>query len=797
MNDPTPPARVYSPRSDAAVIALFGLSGAAGLALEVSWSRQLGLLLGHTAPTISLVLTAVFVGFAIGQLVGSALVRHFNPLLAYAGCELTAAAGAAAVPSLLGWITREVNGEELDHPGVRAMACLAVLLPATIPLGATLPLIAAHITRAGSANARRVALAYGVNTLGGFLAVLATTALLAVAGVVATTYLASTASALCAFGAFALSAMSPLAPESFDRPRSLVADSQTALFAGVALSALSGFAVLGLEVLYTRMFALVFHNSTFSFGAVLATHLGALSLAAVLVSRVGTRLAPAPIALASCGLAAVVVPASVVLFVHLSGLDFFDPGGSFTRYLVGVFALVGVVVLPPVTALGMAFPALISAGGDASGQRVAWLSAVNTLAAAAGAFVAGFVCMPHIGLWSSFSLFALLLGLPVVVVLASRRRRAAACCLGATTVVGAIVVSASPTQPAAEIIGNRETIVRRWETAYGWIDVVRAEKDGSLKVRENLHYRHGSTGANATREYRQGRLPLLLHPRPTDVAFLGLGTGLTAAPVVADEAVERAVVVELIPQVVEAARLLGVANRGLLGCPKVDVRVDDARHYLARADQRFDVIVSDLFVPWESRAGYLYTADHYAAVRRALRPGGLFCQWVALYQVGPEELELIADSFASAFPTTTLWWGQFDARFAILGFVGSGRPLDLAAAQLDGRWKSLGDPPGGLDPDLSSPAALKDLYIGDWPRRPGRTLNTDEHPWLEFSAPISQRSRLTLAGPRLREYFDNVLVGLEADAARFDTHGEEAGERLRRRNAQRLSLFGGESPAQD
>jgi spermidine synthase len=41
-------------------------------------------------------------------------------------------------------------------------------------------------------------------------------------------------------------------------------------------------------------------------------------------------------------------------------------------------------------------------------------------------------------------------------------------------------------------------------------------------------------------------------------------------------------------------------------------------------------------------------------VRRRLKPGGLFCQWIPLYQLGEREFETIADSFAGAFPTTTV-----------------------------------------------------------------------------------------------------------------------------------------------
>jgi spermidine synthase len=311
-----------------------------------------------------------------------------------------------------------------------------------------------------------------------------------------------------------------------------------------------------------------------------------------------------------------------------------------------------------------------------------------------------------------------------------------------------------------------------------------------MKVRQNMHYRFGTTGADAPRAYRQAHVPLLLHPRPADVLFMGLGTGLTAAGALPHPEVERAVVVELVPEVVDAARLLGDANRGVVDHPKVEVRVDDARHYLRRTDRRFDVVVADLFVPWESRAGYLYTVEHAAAVRRCLRPGGLFCQWVALYQVGPAEVELIADSLAAAFPTVTVWWGQFDARYGMVALVGSDAPLALDPDRLAARFEAAGDPPGGADPELAAPESLPDLYAGTWRPRPGRRLNTDEHPWLEFTAPLSQRAASTLTGPRLRGYFDAVLGALPADGARFDGHLARLADPTRRREAQRLGLSG-------
>ena len=103
--------------------------------------------------------------------------------------------------------------------------------------------------------------------------------------------------------------------------------------------------------------------------------------------------------------------------------------------------------------------------------------------------------------------------------------------------------------------------------------------------------------------YRMAHLPLLLHPAPRDVAFLGLGTGLTAAGAVSHEQLESITIVELIPEVVDAARMLSAANFGIVDHPRTQVDIDDARHFLQNTDDDFDVIVADLFVPWESETG--------------------------------------------------------------------------------------------------------------------------------------------------------------------------------------------------
>lgn len=745
--------------------------------------------MGNTAQASAVVLASYFTGLATGQIVGSILVVRVSPLFGYGVAEIVAAGSACLVPTVLSWAS--TAGSENSGVG-QGVWCFVALLPSTVALGTTFPFMAEYLFRVHARGQRFVSRFYALNTVGGLVGIVSAAAvLLASLGVVGSGYLAAGISAACGLFACVLAVRRTVSGVQRVRMFPAGERTSTAAWEWWVAAAVSGFVTLGLEVLYVRAFALVFHNSTYTFGAVVAVFLAGLALGAALVATAFRRVSPQIITGVACAVGGVLLPTSTALFARLTELRYFAVGESFAGYLSGAFGLAALIILPPATALGAVVPAALAATDREGGRSVGRLVSVNTFFAVAGALAAGFFLPSWFGLWGAFWILTVLVGAVGVFFLARDWGRRRAGGVAATACGLALLAAAWLMADASE---EGEEVVRQWESAYGRIDVVRSRTDGSLRVRQNLHYRHGST-ANAVREYRQGRLPLLLHARPTDVAFLGVGTGLTAAPLVRDNRVERGVLVELVPEVIESARLLGDANLGVIDHPKVEVVIDDARHYAARSQRQFDVVISDLFVPWESRTGYLYTVEFYEVVRKRLNPGGLFCQWLALYQLGPGEFELIADSFATAFPEVTLWWGQFDARFPMVALVGSEVPLVLSDDELQTRFAAGGEMPGGVDPDLGRPEDLPVLFLGRWPKRQSPVLNTDEHPLLEFRAPLRQRSKNTLSGPIFRTYFDSVLQRLPDSGVEWSGSLRPIGaDTLRRRAAQHISLFGGAEP---
>tara|TARA_B100000519_G_scaffold197571_2_gene205602 strand:- start:2738 stop:5137 length:2400 start_codon:yes stop_codon:yes gene_type:complete len=773
---------------DAGIYLIFFLSGAAALIYEISWARQIGLLFGHTVHAASVVLASYFFGMAVGYLLGARWSTRLSPMLGYAIAETVVAVWAIIVPCLLAWSEASfiaawmTNSSHFVQTLSRVVFCFVLLLPGTVALGVTLPMVAMVCSNHGKGqlsdprNTRRVTRAYAINTTGALVGVLlATFYLLLHLGVTTSSYLAAGLSIFCSGIALLLHRLAPQEADEIagqaktsSQPHESESDGNRVplpFWILVMIAGLSGFVTLGLQVLYTRMFSLVFHNSTYTFGIVIAVFLAALALGAALVGELMKKIAASHLIRWVTGASSLSIVVSTTLFVALTQLEYFSAGESFSSYLIGACGLVSLIVGPPILMLGMLLPLVWKLMGGKAGNVVGSLTAVNTLAAAGGAMIASFVMLPAIGLWESFVVMAGMVGVCSLYLSARSSRHWRRLVMSILFLAGstaAINVPREVEEAQAESQGER--IVQRWNSPYGWIDAVQLDDSEIFKIRQNLHYRFGRTGDNR-REFRQAHIPLMLHPDPKEVLFMGLGTGLTAGGSIPHEGIQQIDVVELIPEVVEACRLLAQHNFNIIDHPRVKVFIDDCRHYLLGTDRQYDVIVSDLFVPWESESGYLYTTEHYQVARQRLKPGGHFCQWLPLFQLGEEEFEAIANSFASVFPHVTIWWAELHSSKPVIALVGMDTTLHISGEQLSQRLSSLWKNIGSTDVVMGDVKQFWELYQGDWRLRPDARLNSDEYPWVEFMTPVSNRQRRLLFPRVLLDYRDRVLRQLPREQA--------------------------------
>ena len=118
---------------------------------------------------------------------------------------------------------------------------------------------------------------------------------------------------------------------------------------------------------------------------------------------------------------------------------------------------------------------------------------------------------------------------------------------------------------------------------------------------------------------------MITHPRPETVFIAGGGEGATLREVLSHKTVKRAVMVDIDEQVVALCRkYLPDYNRGSFEDKRTELLHVDARDYLAKSGELFDIIIIDLPDPIEEGPAYLlYTQEFYQMVRDRLTENGL------------------------------------------------------------------------------------------------------------------------------------------------------------------------------
>jgi spermidine synthase len=225
------------------------------------------------------------------------------------------------------------------------------------------------------------------------------------------------------------------------------------------------------------------------------------------------------------------------------------------------------------------------------------------------------------------------------------------------------------------------------------------------------------------------RHPLLLRPGAKRVLIVGAGAGNDAAAALAAGA-ERVTAVEIDP----AIHALGLAHHpdAPYSDPRVDVVIDDARHFGETTDQQFDLVVFshlDSHTALSSYTNvrldnYIYTVESFRTFKELLAPGGaMFVSFWATREWVPARL---AQNMTEAF-------GR-----APLNHARNGRMNDHAVSVVELFATD--------DEALRQRALLHGMTDNELPEGSRRTiLSTDDWPYLFVSERAVPTAMLLLA----------------------------------------------------
>jgi len=762
-----------------AAFALFALSGTTALVYETVWARQLILTFGASHQAVSIVLASFMAGLALGSfLIGRWADRLRRPLKVYGIVELLLAVLAAATPALHRladeiYLSRALAVEGVS-PGLhvlRVALAFLVLLPPTVLMGGTLPLLVQLLVRGRRDMAHYLARLYAVNTAGAVLGTLAAGfILLPRFGMSKTLALAVALNA--AIGVVALmldrrqeaGGSGPEAAEGGGQ-QNLAPRSTMALQLAYFGTLVSGATALALEVLWMRGITVATGNTAYSFSVMLAAFLVGIAGGSWLLGSRWPDVDPARLfgwLMLGIGFAALAVsqlmPGLPRLALAMNGWFYADPGGVRAG---STLALSFAVMLAPCLLMGVAFPA---AGRAATELRSRFASsagnlvALNTTGSIVGSLAAGFWLIPRLGLQRSMLLCAAINLAWGILVLAVRRAdlgtRRWGILLPAAALCG-LALALPSIMPAWDL---RPLAVYRNNSFVG---ATGAELDKLIERSTVLYYREGASAnvsvvegtraraividgktvatdgmSDMQHELLLGHVPVLLHPAPRSVAVVGLGAGVTLGATLTHESLERVLVVEIEPAVVDGTRLFAHVNGRAVDDPRLEIAFQDGRNYLSTSREQFDVITADPIHPWARGAAYLYTTEYYRLAMEHLTDNGIMCQWLPLYELSLDNIRSAIASFAEVFPETLVWQTANDA---IL--IGAKSPIQVDLANLRARLEQprvhrqlsqLGlATPLPLLAELALEGAGLERFVA------GATLNTDDNLYLEFSSPLS------------------------------------------------------------
>ena len=682
---------------------VFFLSGATGLVYELLWVRVLYQAFGSTIQSVTTVVAAYMGGLGLGAwLLGRRADRHHKPAALYGWLEIAIGLFGVVSPLVLSMAHRVYLGLAGGlAPGGAAslalrfsLAAIVLLVPTTL-MGGTLP----ALTRAfmgGDRDRLKSSLShlYGLNTLGA-VAGAGFAGFFLIEHVGIRTSLWGTATVNLALGVTALVLARRSAP-SLALPAP--ADAQwrrpdTVRAVALALLAVTAFASLLDEIAWTRVLVMVVGASTYAFSLVVLVFLLGIGLGSALVAR---RSAGGAGTLADAALAQGITGAGAALL--LAGLStlplyliavFQHPSFNATSRLLLIGIAVGAAILIPAIGMGLSFPLLtdLAAPRDAArGADVGKAYAINTLGSIAGAVVTGFVLVTAFGSETTLRAGLVINGCAALVLalLAARGVREgsaehralrprvlaagglASVALGvafatpawrtglldlAPTIYARKPMNAAAREAFLSHRGERQMAFREGRNAT--VSVWEGLSGRTLRVNGKVD---ASDQGDMNTQIMLGLAPIAARPDAASALVIGFGTGVTTRVLADVPGMRHVRVVEIEPAVFAMSDWFRAVNDSVLARRTVSAVADDARSALQLHHDRFDVIVSEPSNPWVAGIATLYTPEFFRIVRSHLADGGVFGQWVQMYQLPLPVVAGIVRNMRMVFPHVEVWF---------------------------------------------------------------------------------------------------------------------------------------------
>jgi spermidine synthase len=367
------------------------------------------------------------------------------------------------------------------------------------------------------------------------------------------------------------------------------------------------------------------------------------------------------------------------------------------------------VVLPGAILWGASFPlalAAVASRGQDPARLVGGVYAANTVGAIVGSLGASLVLVAWIGSQHSQQL---LIAVSAVSALLASGATAFGTESGKTLSKYSLAVSVLLIAGYVELLAAVVHPIPARLVGYGRFATVRGASNNFFYVGEGLqasvavsdlpdgirNYHNAgkvqasSDPADMRLQRMLGHLTTLIPEKPSRVLVIGCGAGATAGAVSIEPRLGKETIVEiepLVPKVV--SEHFAEHNFDVIRNPKVEVSIDDGRHYLLTSKEKFDGITSDPLDPWVKGAAALYTREFFEIAKQHLNPGGVVTQFVQLYESNEEAVKSEIGTFLEAFPNGMVFANTVNGQGYDVVLLGQVEPTTIDVDKMQARLDS-------------------------------------------------------------------------------------------------------------
>jgi len=141
------------------------------------------------------------------------------------------------------------------------------------------------------------------------------------------------------------------------------------------------------------------------------------------------------------------------------------------------------------------------------------------------------------------------------------------------------------------------------------------------------------------------------NPMAKQGLVVGQGSGLSSHMLLGSPHLESLTTVEIEPQMLEGSKVFLPATRRVFEDSRSHFVIDDAKSFLAQGGAPLDLILSEPSNPWVSGVSSLFSDEFYNRVSDRLAPGGVFGQWLHLYEISDALVLSVLAALHRNFPS--------------------------------------------------------------------------------------------------------------------------------------------------